>query len=129
MRIPVRFPRDLSPLPKSDLDSAPCKTYVKGFLIDYGKICKLLNVEDVEDPKVHQVVYVIMKDFVERDKDWLCSALTLEDGKEVGVISLGEGSLGNDVEELRRKDLPISEYLTNMTSALTGPDVFEFLGW
>lgn len=102
---------------------------MKGFLIDLEKIRKLLNVEDVKDPKVHHLVYIIMRDFVERDKDWLCSALTLEDHKEVGVISLGEGSLGSDVEELRRKDLPISEYLTNMTSALTGPDVFEFLGW
>ena len=101
---------------------------MKGFLIDLEKICNLLNVEDVKDPKVHQVVYIIMRDFVERDKDWLCSALTLENGKEVGVISLGEGSLGNDVE-LRKKDLPISEYLTYMTSTLTGPDVFEFLGW
>ena len=114
---------------KSDSDTAPCKTYVKGFLIDLEKICRLLNVEDVKDPKVHQVVYIIMKEFVERDKDWLCSALTLEDHREVGVISLGEGSLGNDIEELRKKDLPISSYLTQMTSALTGPEVFEFLGW
>ena len=102
---------------------------MKGFRIDFEKIRKLLEVEDVKDPKVHHLVYIILKDFVDRDKDWLCTALTLEDRKEVGVISLGEGSLGCNVEELRKKDLPISEYLTNLPSVLTGPDVFEFLGW
>ena len=103
--------------------------YVKGFLIDFEKIRKLLKVEDANDPKAHHLVYLIMRDFVDRDKDWLSTALTLDDHQQVGVISLGEGSLGSDVEELKKKDLPISEYLTNLPSALTGPDVFEFLGW
>ena len=36
----------------------------------------------------------------------------------------------SDVDELREKDLPISKYLTNLPSALTGPEVvFEFLCW
>jgi hypothetical protein len=92
---------------------------VKGFLIDFEKIRKLLNVEDVNDPKVHHLVYLIMKDFVDRDKDWLYTALTLEDRQQVGVTASGEGSLRSDVEEVKKKDLPILEYFTNMPSALT----------
>ncbi|KIM36945.1 hypothetical protein M413DRAFT_448852 [Hebeloma cylindrosporum] len=105
------------------------KIYVKGFAMDWEKIRKLLDVEDDNDPKVHQMVYLIMRNFVDREKHWICAARRLEDGADVGVISLGEGSVGEDLEELMRKDLPVPEYLVKMPSVLSGPDVFEFLEW
>jgi hypothetical protein len=117
----------------SHLLISPFKIYVKGYLIDFEKIRKLVRAETSNDRKVHHFVYIMMKDFI--DKDLIFSAMTLVDGgvgEHVAVVSLGEGSLGSDVDELRKKDLPISSnlnYLTKLPSALTGPDVFEFLSW
>ena len=47
----------------------------------------------------------------------------------ISGISLGEGSISEDLEELKNKDLTIPTYLTKLPSVLTGPDVFEFLEW
>jgi hypothetical protein len=103
--------------------------YVKGFAMDREKIRKVVKVEDDNDPKVHQLMYIIMREFVDRKKHWICSARSIHDKKHVGVISLGEGSTSDDLEELKKKDLPIPTYLMNLPSVLTGPDIFEFLDW
>jgi len=97
--------------------------------MDWQKIRKIVDVEEENDPKVHEVIYIIMQQFVDRDKDWICAARRLHDGRNIGVISLGEGSLSEDLEELREKDLTVPKYLTNLPSVLTGPDVFEFPEW
>ena len=103
--------------------------YVKGFAMDWEKIRKFVKVEDDNDPKVHEVIYIIMREFVDRDKHWICAARSIHDKRNIGVISLGEGSISEDLEELKNKDLPIPTYLTKLPSVLTGPDVFEFLEW
>lgn len=103
--------------------------YVKGFAMDWEKIRKLVNVEDDNDLKVHEMIYIIMREFVDRDKHWICAAQRIHDKQHIGVISLGEGSISEDLEELKNKDLPIPSYLTKLPSVLTGPDVFEFLEW
>jgi len=103
--------------------------YVKGFAMDWEKIRKIVDVEDDNDPKVHQVIYIIMRDFVDRQKHWVCDARRIHDKRNIGVISLGEGSISEDLEELKKKDLPIPTYLMELPSVLTGPDTFEFLQW
>ena len=70
-----------------------------------------------------------MREYVDRENNWICTARRIEDKQIFGVISLGQGSRCADLEELKEKDLPIPEYLTKMTSVLTGPDVFEFIEW
>ena len=55
------------------------------------KIWKIVNVEEENNPKVHEVIY---------------------------VHYLGEGSLSEDLEELRKKDLTIPGYLTKLSSVL-----------
>ena len=90
---------------------------------------KLVDAEDENDPKVHELYYYIMRDFIQRDKNWLCTAKRLSDGKIFGVACLGEGSISSDLEELTKKDIPVPEYLANLPSALTGPDIFEFMYW
>jgi len=98
--------------------------------LDAEKIRKLVGATDTNDPKVDQMFYIIMKDFVDRDEHWLCDALRLEDKSYVIVISLGTGSLGGNLEDLKKKELPIPRYLSKtLSSALVGPDVFQFLGW
>ena len=84
-----------------------------------------------DDPAVEQMMYATMENFVDREKHWLCTAHTLDDEKDVVVvISLGEGSVGEDLEELKKKDLPIPEYLTKkLSKVVSGPDVFRFMGW
>ena len=103
--------------------------YVKGFAMDWEKIWKIVNIEDDNDPKVHKMIYIIMREFVDRDKHWICAARGIHDKRNIGVISLGKGSISEDLEELKNKDLPIPSYLTKLPSVLTGPDVFEFLEW
>lgn len=103
--------------------------YVKGFALDWAKIQKLVNAKDENDLKVHDTIRMIMRDFVDRDNHWVCSGLRIHDKKFFGIISLGEGSLSEDLEELQKKDIPVPEYLAKMTSVLTGPEVFEFLNW
>ena len=90
---------------------------------------KIVKVDKENYPQVHEVIYIIMREFVDRDKHWICAARRLHDGRNIGVISLGEGSLSEDLEELRKKDLPVPRCLTKLPSILTGPDVFEFLEW
>ena len=97
--------------------------------MDKEKIRKLVEVEDINDIKVDQLMYIIMREFVDRNKHWICSARSLHDGKFVAVISLGEGSTSEYLEELKTKDLPIPKYLTKLPSVLTGPDFFEFTQW
>jgi len=97
--------------------------------MDWEKIRKIVDVEDDNDPKVHKMIYIIMREFVDRDKHWICAARRIHDKRNIGVISLGEGSISEDLEELKNKDLPIPSYLTKLPSVLTGPNVFEFLEW
>ena len=97
--------------------------------MDWKKIRKIVNVEDDNDPKVHKMIYIIMREFVDRDKHWICAARRIHDKRNIGVISLGEGSISEDLEELKNKDLTIPTYLTKLPSVLTGPDVLEFLEW
>ena len=40
-----------------------------------------------------------MRDFVDRDKHWPCLGKRLRDSEDFGVISLGEGSFREDLEE------------------------------
>jgi len=98
--------------------------------LDAEKIRKLVGATEETDPEVEQMLYIILKDVVDRDKHWLCDALRLEDNAYVVVISLGEGSLGQNVEDLKKKELPIPGYLTKkLSSVVVGPDVFRFMGW
>jgi len=103
--------------------------YVKGFAMDWDKIRKIVDVEEDNHPKGHQMIYIIMREFVDREKHWICAARRIHDKRNIGVISLGEGSISEDLEELKKKDLPIPTYLMKLPSVLTGPDVFEFLEW
>ena len=85
--------------------------------MDYEKIRILVDVEDDNDPKVHQLIYIIMREYVDREKNWICFAKTPGDGELFGVISLGEESFSEDLEELNKMDIPVPEYLTKLKSA------------
>ena len=106
------------------------QTYVKGFALDVQKIQKLVGATSDTDPAVERMAFATMKYFVDREKHWLCDALRLDKDEYIVVISLGEGSVGEDLEELKKKDLPTPEYLTKkLSSVVSGPDVFRFMGW
>jgi len=97
--------------------------------MDWDKIRNLVDAEEDNHPNVHKVIYIIIRDFVDREKHWVCAARRIHDKRNIGVISLGEGSISEDLEELKKKDLPVPTYLVKLPSVLTGPDVFEFLEW
>ncbi|KIM47548.1 hypothetical protein M413DRAFT_6855 [Hebeloma cylindrosporum] len=102
--------------------------YVKGFFLDREKIRKKLGVEADNDPEIFDVMYIIMRDYIDEEKHWLCLG-TRANEDQVIVVSLGEGSFGEDPDELMRKNVPVPEYLSNFPSALTGPEVFRFRSW
>jgi hypothetical protein len=98
--------------------------------MDWEKIRILVDGEDDNDPKVHKLIYFIMRDFVDRHKHRIVTGRRLSDGETFGVISLGVESFGNDLEELKKKDIPVPGYLEKkLSSALTGPDLFEVISW
>lgn len=41
--------------------------------MDWQKIRKIVDVEE-NDPKVHEVIYIIVREFVDHDKHWICAA-------------------------------------------------------
>ena len=47
----------------------------------------------------------------------------------MSVMSFGEAAFGDDLEELRKEDIPIPEYLRRSEFVPHGPDVFEFHSW
>jgi len=100
-------------------------TYVKGFAIDWEKIKTLLEITDDNDYRIDRVMNKVML-YVDRDKHWLCGALTLDSKKSVNLISLGEDAFSDDLEKL---DIPIPDYLLMMGVVLTGPKVFIFEEW
>jgi len=122
------FPHFLTPYPKKSATSGE-KTYVKGFAFDLQKLQSLVGATDDSDPRIYALVNMIMRDLVDRDSHWLCGGRRLDDETDVEVISLGEGSVSKDLEGLKKKEIPTPRYLTKMSSALTGPDVFEFVEW
>ncbi|CAA7265247.1 unnamed protein product [Cyclocybe aegerita] len=84
-------------------------SYVKGYGIDWDKIKNLLGIDNDQDPRI----------------GWR----RLTDGEKFNVISFGEEAFGDDLDKLRKKDIPVPEYLRRLESLLSGPDVFEFVEW
>ena len=108
----------------------PQSTYVKGFFIDWDKIKILVDAKDDKDPKIDQLNLAIMREFIDRDKNPICLARRIgTKGKLCSVVSLGEESVSEDLEELKKKELIIPKYLMKLSAALTGPEVFEIWSW
>lgn len=68
------------------------------------KIRKLINVEDRKDPKVHHLIYLIMRD--RRVLPYM--VLTLDKKEQALVILLGERALGWDIEETTRRQKDVA---------------------
>ena len=44
------------------------------------------------------------------------------------VITLGEESFGEDLDALRRKEIPVPGYLREFETAFEGPEVYKLYG-
>lgn len=83
---------------------------------------------DSQDGRVDIVVRKVLE-LANRHTYLTCVGERLSDKKGMNVISFGEDAFGDDLEELRKKDIPPPEYLRKMEFVLHGPDVFRFMAW
>jgi len=58
-----------------------------------------------------------------------CGGHTLDDTINVNVIAFGNEAFGDDLDELKKKELTPPKYLEKATGLLRGPEVFEFVAW
>lgn len=103
-------------------------TYVKGYGVDRAKIMQFLNSPNSLDGRIDRVVFLIL-DYVDKSQHPLCGGRTLDDGVNMNVISFGNDAFGDDLEELKKKELTPPKYLEKAKGLLRGPQVFEFVAW
>jgi len=105
--------------------------YVKGYQIDWQKVKAFLDITEDSDPRIDAAMVQIM-DFVDRSH-WICMARPIGAPPPTcgfTVISFGKEAWGEDLEELRKKDIPTPKYLEKLAEHLfSGPDVYEFEDW
>lgn len=89
-----------------------------------------LNTEDSKDGRIDRVVFKIL-DYVDKRQHPICGGHTLDDSLSISmnVISFGNEAFGDDLDELKKKELTPPKYLEKVTRLLRGPDVFEFNEW
>jgi hypothetical protein len=104
--------------------------YVKGYAIHFNKIKDVIGATDIGDWRISQAEYKIMEQ-VNREVHWLVAGQRVgeSDGQCFSVITFGEQSFGEDLELLRKKEIPVPDYLRDMEIALEGPDVYKFYSW
>ena len=56
---------------------------------------------------------------------WIGMGVRLSDNERMNIISFGEGTFGDDLDELKSKDLPVLEDFQDSEFVLYGPDVFK----
>jgi len=88
----------------------------------------LLGTDDFKDARIDKIVYKVLE-LTDRDTQWICVGERLSDQMGMSVISFGEDAFGDDLEELKKKDIPVPDYLRKMELVLHGPDVFGFTSW
>ena len=89
---------------------------------------QLLNSVDSTDGRIDRVVLKIL-DYVDKREHPICGGHILGDSTNMNVIAFGNDASGDDLDELKKKDLTPPKYLEKATELLRGREVFEFVAW
>lgn len=83
------------------------------------------------DDKEHGIDGVMERVTLSVDcEEQVCGVHALDGPRKlINVISLGEESFGDDMQQLQQKEIPIPRYMLKMETVLTGPKVLIFKEW
>jgi hypothetical protein len=101
-------------------------TYVEGYGMDIGKIQKFIGAVDRRDGRIDAMLRLIMELV---DMDWVVTGERLSDGSSLGVITFGEESFNDDLDALRKKEVPVPKFLQGLSEVLEGPEIYKLTSW